>query len=91
MPRSKKDVLKELELTPPDTERCQSEMPNGEGPFTLGGGHKMVRCTHKPTVIVTEKESYEDGQTGSMSLCGDCLGVFHAQEGEPEVFVKRIE
>ncbi len=91
MPRSKTDVLKDLELTPPDTERCQSEMPNGEGPFTLGGGHKMIRCTSKPSVILTEKEADEHGRTGSMTLCADCLGVFNDQEGTPEAFIRRIE
>ena len=89
MPRSKKDAL--AELTPPDTERCQAEMPNGEGPFTLGGGHKMIRCENEPTVILTEKGPDDFGQTGAMSLCGDCLAVFNEQEGTPEVFVRRIE
>jgi hypothetical protein len=91
VPRSKTDVLKELELTPPDPNRCQAEMPNGEGPFTLGGGHKMIRCTNEPTVIVTEKEEDEYGQAGAMSLCGSCLKVFNAQAGTPEAFVRRIE
>lgn len=64
---------------PPDLDRCQAEKPNGEGPFTLGGGHKMVRCENKPQFIVTEKAPGEDGLIGSMSLCAHCLTVFLKQ------------
>jgi hypothetical protein len=80
-----------VELTPPDLTRCQADKPNGQGPFTLGGGHKMIRCEDAPKVIITEKEPGEDGQVGSMALCGHCLEVFQTQKGTPDVFVKVIE
>ncbi|KKM19829.1 hypothetical protein LCGC14_1651720 [marine sediment metagenome] len=66
-------------LEPADKERCQADKPNGQGPFTLGGGHKMVRCTNKPSVIATENKPGEDGQKGSMSICTDCLTKFTKQ------------
>lgn len=62
-------------MIPPDLERCQAEKPNGESFMTLGGGHKMIRCDNKPTVIVTETQPGPDGKIGSMSLCTDCLKV----------------
>ena len=79
------------ELIPPDLTRCQAEKPNGQGPFTLGGGHKMIRCKAEPKVIITERGPGTDGQTGSMSLCGHCLEVFQTQKGTPDIFVKVIE
>ena len=54
-------------------------MPNGLGPFTLGGGHKMVRCKNKPIVIATETKPGEDGFKGSMTLCNECLEVANKQ------------
>jgi hypothetical protein len=66
-------------LDPPDTERCQAEMANGD------------RCTSKPTVLLTLKEAEEDGQIGSMTLCAECLEVFHDQEDTPDAFIRRIE
>ncbi len=62
-------------MIPIDKDRCQAEKPNGEGFMTLGGGHKMVRCENKPTIIITEKQAGKDGLFGSMSLCDDCLKV----------------
>lgn len=74
-------------LTPPDSERCQAEVP-GNGPFTIGGkignpknGYR-VRCENKPSVIVIEKRPGPDGKRGSMSLCAKCLVVFRKQCGE---------
>ena len=79
------------ELIPPDLTRCQAEKPNGQGPFTLGGGHKMIRCNLAPKVTITEKKPGADGQVGSMSLCEHCLEVFQNQEGTPDVFVRLID
>ena len=62
-------------MIPIDEERCQAEKPNGQSFMTLGGGHKMVRCNNKPTVIATEVDIATDGQRGSMTLCEDCLNV----------------
>jgi hypothetical protein len=73
-------------MIPVDLERCQAEKPNGESFMTLGGGHKMVRCDNKPTVIVTETQKGPDGLNGSMSLCKDCLRV--AYEQLPKYFFK---
>ena len=68
-------------LIPPDRERCQSYKPNGESAWTLGGGHRMVQCKNRPVFIATENEPGEDGAIGSMSLCQECLVVFHKQMG----------
>lgn len=65
------------ELISADPLRCQVDKPNGEGPFTLGGGHKMVRCTNVPTHIATETQPDElDGLCGSMSMCEECKAAF---------------
>jgi len=72
-------MTKTAELIPPDLKRCQAEKPNGQGPFTLGGGHKMIRCDAKPMVIATETKPGKDGAIGSMSLCGDCMVVMQKQ------------
>jgi hypothetical protein len=73
--------MTEADLIPPDTERCQAMKPNGEGPFTLGGGYKMIRCTNAPTVILYEDAPGKDGLCGSMSLCPECLEQFKKQIG----------
>jgi hypothetical protein len=78
-------------LEPPDRERCQAEQSNGRGPFTLGGGHRMIRCAAAPTVVVTEALPGSDGLTGSMSLCDECLAVALKQLGVNYFSVKRIE
>jgi hypothetical protein len=66
-------------MIPIDKERCQAEKPNGQSFMTLGGGHKMIRCESKPTVIVTETQAGSDGLKGSMCLCDDCLEVAKKQ------------
>lgn len=71
-------------MIPIDKERCQAEKPNGESFMTLGGGHKMIRCENKPTVIATETTAGEDGLKGSMTLCDECLKV--AEKQLPEGF-----
>lgn len=68
-------------LTPPDVLQCQTDIPNGENSFTLGGGHKMVRCTNAAAFIVTEVEPGADGQCGSMSVCDECKAVLIEQMG----------
>ncbi len=84
-----------VELTPPDRDRCQADVP-GNGPFTMGGpigdpknGYR-VRCGNKPTVIVTEREFGQDGQRGSMSLCEGCLAELHKQKGRKFADVQAI-
>lgn len=78
-------------LIPPDFERCQAEMPNGQNFMTLGGGHAMIRCMNRPLFLVTEKEPGEDGLKGSMTLCADCLTVFLKQMPEGCAGIERIE
>jgi hypothetical protein len=68
-------------LTPPDHKQCQAEIPNGQNAFTLGGGHRMVRCTNAATFIVTEVEPGADGLCGSMSVCDECKAVLIKQMG----------
>ncbi len=69
------------ELIPPDYQRCQAYKPNGQGPFTLGGGHKLVQCENKPVFVATENKPAGDGLIGSMSICQDCSIVFLKQMG----------
>lgn len=66
-------------LVPPDLNQCQAEKPNGNSFMTLGGRPGRVRCKNPPTHLVTETEPGEDGKTGGMSLCDDCLAVFKLQ------------
>lgn len=78
-------------MTPPDKDRCQAEKPNGDSFMTLGGRYGgRVRCTSKPTMIITEVKP-PPGQTelGSMSLCDECKAVFDKQEGF-EVTVEKL-
>lgn len=51
----------------------------------------MERCDRKPTVIVTENKSGEDGRKGSMSLCVGCLAQFRKQMPRGFATVKDIE
>ncbi len=68
-------------LDPPDRERCQGEWTKAT-PFRLGGPMKTrIRCDKVPLVIATEKRPGEDGQVGSMSLCGACKFEFERQFG----------
>jgi len=67
-----------MKLIPPDKKQCQAEKPCGTNFMTLGGlpVGTLVRCTNKPTVIITEaNKNKKDGKKGSMALCDDCLGV----------------
>ena len=80
-----------MSLTPPDLDQCQADKPTGHSFMTLGGQPgKLVRCTEKPKVIITENGPGDDGHTGSMALCGACLHAFNAQDGTPDVEVKVI-
>jgi hypothetical protein len=69
-------------LIPPDKEQCQVDKPNGQGFMTLGGGHKMIRCTNKPKWIGTENKPGPDGMIGSMSLCDKCKLQLEKQLGD---------
>lgn len=82
-------------MTPPDRSRCQARIP-GNGPFTMGGfigdprdGYR-VRCSQKPTVIVTERQPGADGFCGSMSLCDRCWAELLKQSGDAYVTFKAI-
>ncbi len=68
-------------LEPVDTERCQCER-NTYNPFIMGGPvHHMVRCSDRPTTVVTESEPDDAGQQGAMSLCTKHLCVFVIEKG----------
>ena len=73
---------KNSELIPPDKKQCQAEKPNGQNFMTLGGGHKMIRCTNKPTWIASENEPDPDGVKGSMAVCDECKTQLVKQLGE---------
>lgn len=77
-------------LIPPEKDRCQAIITPGHGPFRLGPRPRPAQCTAKPTVIVTECEPGEDGQRGSMSLCGPCLCVMLDQLGPDKHIVEAI-
>ena len=70
-------------LEAPDPRRCQADVPNKNTFMTMGGTPtdiNRVRCTNKPTIIVTERIPDDNGLCGSMSLCKDCLTVFFRQD-----------
>ena len=70
-----------MALIPVDFERCQAEIPNGVGPFTLGGRHEMVRCKSPAVWVATENTPDASGVAGAMSLCSDCKSVLIKQLG----------
>jgi hypothetical protein len=72
---------KNTPLTPPDKERCQADVPNGNSFMTLGGRPGRVRCSNIPVVIAKENKAGEDGRKGSMSLCEGCSQVFIGKMG----------
>jgi hypothetical protein len=74
------DMKAKKKLTPPDKKQCQGL--HLDGSFMTLGPRSWVRCTSKPTVIVTEKKSGEDGQKGSMSLCAPCKEKLIQQRGK---------
>lgn len=77
-------------LIPPDLERCQAERSNGANFMTLGGVHRMVRCSNKPVVIATETAPGTDGQTGSMSLCAECAAAMRRMMREGYATIEPI-
>jgi len=77
-------------LIPADLVRCQAEKPNGQSFMTLGGGHKMARCTNVPTQVAYERQPGPDGKRGSMSLCDDCRKVFEKQMPKDFAFFEDI-
>ncbi len=70
---------KHVKLIPPDKKRCQCEEKRGS--FMSLGRPYYVRCTEKPTVIVTEVKTGKDNHKGSMSLCIKHLKVLLDQYG----------
>lgn len=74
----------------PDLKQCQAEKPNGATFMTFGGVPKLVRCTAKPTVIITEAKAGSDGKVGSMSVCESCLEAAKTQLGEAAFTVSPI-
>ncbi len=80
-----------MSLTPPDLKQCQAEKPNGNTFMTFGGVPGLVRCTEKPLFIATEKKPAKDGLIGSMSLCADCVAVFHKQTPDGYAEITRID
>lgn len=83
----------ELDLEPPDLERCQADKREG-GPYsfmTLGPIPPLKRCTNKPTVVIRETKPAEDGLQGSMSLCDECLEAFRQLNPHASYSVKEIK
>jgi len=77
-------------MIPVDLGRCQADKPNGESFMTLGGGHKMIRCKNKPTVVIKETKPGPDGLYGGMSLCDECLKKAYEQLPEGYFEVTRL-
>lgn len=72
MRATKTKVPKAKSLVAPDRAQCQAEIPNVVTFMTLGGRFERLRCTSRPTVIVTEVRLGSDGKHGSMALCHPC-------------------
>jgi len=70
---------KNVQLIPPDYERCQAERLGGS--FMTLGPRKMERCKRPPVFIATEIKPGEDGQCGSMSLCAQCSKMLTKKHG----------
>ena len=68
------------QLTPPDPYQCQARWQDGS--FMTLGPRAWVRCSRRPTVVVTEKRSVNKQPKGSMSLCDDCLVRFIEKLGD---------
>jgi hypothetical protein len=63
-----------VERIPPDLAQCQALHRAAYSPFRFGPAPPFVRCTHAPSVVVTETGTPDDGgPQGSMSLCAECL------------------
>lgn len=62
-------------LIPADPTRCQAEIRPAHSPLAFGPRPKMERCKNVPVVIATETKPGQDGLTGSMSVCAECLVV----------------
>jgi len=55
------------------------------------GPRKWIRCTNKPTVVITEKKVPEkETKKGSMALCKDCLKGAYERFGWNYFTVKSI-
>lgn len=80
---------KDLALEPVDETRCQADKPNGHSFLTFGGVPGRVRCSERPTHIITEAKE-KDGVRGEMSVCPECLAVASAQLGAGYFSIKAI-
>lgn len=91
-PKPKKGKTPKSKLTPVDEAQCQCERPNGANFMTLGMAPGLVRCRNTPIVLATEAEAtHEDGERGSMALCGHCMNRLIDQMGYEAVTFRAIE
>ncbi len=76
MPKPIRDVLSPpppKPLTPPDFNRCQTEITTTASFMQMGGPPKTTeRCKNKATMLATENEPRADGQVGQMTICDTC-------------------
>jgi len=79
-----------MKLIPPDIKQCQAEKPSGHTFMTLGGRPGLVRCSNKPTYVITETKKGADGKRGSMSLCDSCLAVAINQLSSSAFTMKKV-
>lgn len=48
-------IITQVDIIPPDIERCQVYVPDGHNFMTLGGVLGRVRCSNKPVCITVHQ------------------------------------
>lgn len=77
------------ELTPPDFERCQTEIKEPGGAFAFGI-RKHERCKEPAVYLLKEEEPDKDGLQGEMTVCASCYLIFDQTEQADTVTVHPI-
>lgn len=75
-------------MIPVDVHRCQTEKRDGS--FMTLGPRTWTRCSNPATVVAVERTPGEDGKTGGMSMCDDCLAVAREKLGDDYFTAYRI-
>lgn len=79
------------EMEPPDPKRCQAEITEYR-PFVMGGPvHQTRRCENVPAFLAVENQPGNDGRTGAMTICRECLAVFQKEMPADYATLVRID
>ncbi len=58
--------------------------------MSMGGVPKRVRCTNKPTMLLTETTPDEHNRVGSMTVCDECFAIFQKQTPPGAATARRL-